>query len=121
MSELGKVFTLERKHGVLVVVPQGDAVGFRLADIDHELQELLEQVRNEDKPKLVIDFGHANYFGSVIISAVNQLATTVADGGGKIVICEVSDEMQQVLRVMKLDSLWKLEATRRKAIKAVNG
>ena len=62
MSELGKVFTLERKHGVLVVVPQGDAVGFRLADIDHELQELLEQVRNEDKPKLVIDFGHANYF-----------------------------------------------------------
>ena len=86
-----------------------------------ELQELLDQVQNEDKPKLVIDFGHANYFGSIIISAVNQLATTVADGGGKTVICEVSDEMQQVLRVMNLETLWERQPTRREAIKSVTG
>lgn len=114
-----RVFPVERKGDILIVVPSGDAVGFREADLEHELKAILEELQSRTAPKLVIDFSSDVYFGSVVIGAVTQMARTATQRGGKAVLCNASHDMRQMLSVLKLDTLWPILPTRRQALKAV--
>lgn len=101
-----KVFLADLQGDTMVVTPQGDAAGFREADIAIELKTLLELVTDPRVANLVVDFGRSNYFGSVIIGAVHNLGVKVRSGGGKLGMCDVSEEMLETLRTLKLDTIW---------------
>ena len=113
------VFDLEETRGVLVVSPLGDAVGYRDADVAREVEVVLTKIDQMTPPGVVVDLGHANYFGSSMIGAVSSFEVRVQERGGAFAACLVSDDMQQVLRVMKLDSRWPLFDTRKAAVKFV--
>jgi anti-anti-sigma factor len=117
MSHLQKVFAVEERKGTLIVVPQGDAVGFRAADVDHELRDLLHTLETTDVKRMVVDLGRSNYFGSSIIGALVQLSQVVRQRGGKFAICDVSEEMRRVLQIMKVDTLLPTYPTLKVALK----
>ena len=113
-----KIFLAELSGNTLVVHPQGDAAGFRHADISNELKTLLALVDDPQVVNLVVDFGRANYFGSLVIGAVNNLGVKVRNAGGRIGICDTSDEMLEALRILKLDAIWTQYDSVKSAIKA---
>ncbi|REJ71430.1 MAG: anti-sigma factor antagonist [Planctomycetota bacterium] len=113
------VFDVEETRGVLVVSPLGDAAGYRDIDIAREVEAVLAKIDKMSPPGVVADLGRANYFGSSMIGAVSAFEVRVRERGGAFAACLVSDDMQQVLRVMKLDTRWPMFDTRKAAVKFV--
>ena len=87
----------------LVVIPRGDAAGFNPTAVNTELATITDLAQTPPVKHLVIDFGEANYFGSIVIGALVQLAQAVRNRGGRIALCGLSEDMQQVIRLMKLE------------------
>jgi anti-anti-sigma regulatory factor len=117
-TKLHKVFLAEMHGNTLVVKPQGDAAGFRESDIARELATLLEIVGDPRIANLAVDLGRSNYFGSVIIGAIHNLGMRVRNGGGRIGMCDASEEMVETLRTLKLDTIWTHYDSLKSALKA---
>ena len=113
------VFDVESSRGVLIVAPIGDAIGFRESDVLANIETVLDQIRNCDPPLVVVDLANSKYFGSVIIGALVSFAEQAQGTGGAFAACNVSDQMEGVLKVMHLDERWNICDTRREAIRTV--
>ena len=68
--------------------------------------------------QVALRFG-CNDFGSLMIGLVHGLAREVVEAGGRAVICNASDQMQTVLRTMKIDDTLMNFNSRKVALKAV--
>ena len=107
-------------HGSAVVVaPKGDAVSFRDSDVVGELNTVLEILDHLGPVDLLIDLSGDDYYGSTIIGAINNMASKVRDAGGRVALCAASQQMLDVIRIMKLDQLWMNFDTRKIALKAL--
>ena len=103
----------------MIVIPRSDVTGFQFMDVQQELPALLDVVQQPDVKHLVIDFSSADYFGSTVISIVNELRQAIAKKGGRTAVCNASEDMEAALRIMKLDRLWTMSPTREDALRAV--
>lgn len=115
-----KVFPVSMDGNVVVVEPQGDAVSFRDSDVSGELNTVLQLLDHLGPANLLVDLSSDDYYGSTMIGAINQMGTKVHDAGGRIALCEASDQMLDVLRIMKLDELWMNFDSRKIAMKALS-
>ena len=115
-----KVLRAERKRATLVVVPAGDAAGFRCSDVENELKLLLRLLDEPEFDSVVVDLGTANYFGTTIIGCITSLGQKAEEAGGQLAICNSSQEMREVMRVMHLDERWPHFESRRAALKALS-
>jgi anti-anti-sigma regulatory factor len=113
-----KVFPAELQGATLVVAPRGDAVGFRDADIHAEMKRILELLDTPEVASLVVDLGAATYYGTVIIGSVTSFGQKARTLGRQAVLCNVSDEMLDVLRVMKLSDMWPKYRSQKDAVEA---
>ena len=86
-TQFHKVFLAEVEGRTLVVTPRGDSIGFRDTDVAGELKTLLSLIGTPGIVNLVVDLGNAEYFGSTMIGAINQLGTRFREIGGKIALC----------------------------------
>ncbi len=118
MTQNTKAFDVSKHRGIVVVTPLGDTLSFRDIDIHRESDEITEMIRKENLKRLVIDLGHSNYFGSIMIGMINSFGQLVKEQGGQMFLCNASDDMQAVLKIMKIDTLWPHFPTQAKAIKA---
>ena len=114
-----KVFLVEAKGDALIVSPTGEAFEFRHSLVISEMNTILELLEEPETQNLVIDLGREEYYGSVIIGAVNSMVNKVLDRGGRVATCNASEEMQNVIRIMNLTERWPNYPSRRKALKAV--
>ena len=64
MPEKSKVFITERDGDTLIVVPHGDGLGFRYADVQIEANNIRRIIGQPDVANLVIDLEQLDYFGS---------------------------------------------------------
>ena len=117
-SKFHKVFPVEMHGSTVVVAPKGDAVSFRDSDVLGELNTVLEILDHLGPVNLLIDLSGDDYYGSTIIGAINNMATKVRDAGGRVALCAASQQMLDVLKIMKLDQLWMNFDTRKIALKA---
>ena len=118
-TEFHKAFPAELRKETLVVSPAGDAVGFRELDLNKEIKTLLEILDQPEVKNLVVDLGTSKYYGTIIIGAFNVLGTKVRETGGKIAMCNASEDMRGILRVMNLDTLWPHYDSLKEALKAM--
>ena len=112
-----KVFLAELHGDTLLVIPQGDAAGFRDSDIAREHKVLMELVDDPRVANVLVDFGRSNYFGSTVIGAIHNLGIKIRAGGGKLGICDASDEMRETLRTLRLDGIWQQYDSLKAALK----
>ncbi len=101
-----QIYLVERWGDTLVVGPRGDAAGFSLQVVNQEMATVLGVIEASDTKHLVIDLSRANYFGSVVLGALIQMGNAVRQRGGRVAMCGASSDMQDVLRLMKLDQMW---------------
>lgn len=116
-----KTFEASLKQGILVVTPNGDSLSYRDVDIHREGIELKDYIQQEKIQHVVVDLGRSNYFSSLMLGVINSLGQSALRNGGRMLLCNASEEMQTVLRIMKLDMLWPVVPTLAEALKAVKG
>ena len=116
MSESSKVFITERDGDTLIVVPHGDGLGFRYADVQIEANNIRRDIGKPDVANLIIDLEQLDYFGSEVIGVFITMAREASNRGGKAAMCNVSDKMRNVLQNMKLFSLWPHFSSRAEAL-----
>jgi anti-anti-sigma factor len=116
-TQFHKIFVAEVEGRTLVVTPRGDSIGFRDSDVANELNTLLSLIGTPGIVNLVVDFGSAEYFGSTMIGAINQLGTRFREIGGKIALCSLSPQMSDMLDIMHMGDLWMKFDTRKIALR----
>jgi anti-anti-sigma factor len=119
-TQFHKVFLAEQEGNTLVVAPRGDAIGFRDSDVAGELKTLCDLAGSPGILNLIVDLGSSDYFGSTMIGAFNQLGNAFRYIGGRIALCDVSPQMDDMLEIMHLKDVWMIFDTRKIALKAMS-
>ncbi len=114
-----KAFAVSVQQEILVVTPQGDSLSFRDVDIQRECAEIKDHIERTRVQRVVVDLGRSAYFSSLMIGLINSIGQAAKENGGQMVLCNASQEMQTVLTVMKLDTLWPMFPTLPQALKVM--
>src|SRR5580765_3430704 len=91
--------------------------------IDHTEFDKLNDVVGElleGKPateKWIIDLTHVEYIGSALLGLLVNLRQRVKAGGGKMVLCGLSEHVNKALRTCSLQSLFNIADKREGAMK----
>ncbi|MDA0833470.1 MAG: STAS domain-containing protein [Planctomycetota bacterium] len=116
MPNIRDLFEIEQVKDILILTPRGDVAGFLELDVHRQVQEIEKRIDSGETRHLLVDLGNSRYFGTVVIGILNSLARHVRECGGILVLSQVSEDMSQILRVMKLaDTLPQFE-TRKTAL-----
>lgn len=118
-TQLHRVYLVERRGDTLVVRPRGDAAGFSLSLVNTEMGVITGVIASGITKHLIVDLSGGNYFGSVILGALVQLGNQVRSQGGRIALAGASSDMQEILRLMKLDQMWELFRDLPAALRAI--
>lgn len=118
-THLHQVFPLEAYGDTLVVTPAGDAAGFHLPHVHAEMAAVGEYLEKQDLKHLVIDLSRSRYFGSLILGQLIALSQRVRERGGRVALADPSNEMREVLKIMKVDQLWEIYGSRSQALSAI--
>ncbi|MCG6155197.1 STAS domain-containing protein [Rubinisphaera margarita] len=117
MTSTTKLFAISEQNGVSVITPHGDALSHRDVDVQREATMVNELLQRENVQRLVVDLSEGNYFGSLLIGILNSFGQTVKKQGGMMVLAGASTDMQAIMKVMKLDTLWPHFPNRNDAVK----
>lgn len=115
----GPVFVREIYGAALVLTPHGPLGNLHETEFMQETLELLEVVNHSGPMHLVIDLQHGDYAGSAFLGAVIRLWKRIAQNGGRLAICHVSESAAQILRMTKLHTVWPIYVSRDDALRAV--
>ena len=85
-------------------------------DVQTELDDLLARLDRPDLKHAVIDFHKVSYFGTSMLGAMHAIWGRVRAGEGKMVLCNLSGNALEVLRVARFDTLWPICASRKEAL-----
>ncbi len=116
-----KAFRYERQGATLIVSLMGDCLNTEESALEREIDALHKVFDDPGMKNIVIDIGSLPFFGSIIIGAIMALCHRAIAGGGKAVLCDASEGMRDVLRIMKLDTVLPYFNTREEALASVGG
>jgi anti-anti-sigma factor len=115
------VFDVELHGATLVVTPTGDQVGFRLARIQDQTDQILESIQRDHIHNVVVDAARSSYLSSSIIGALIQMWEAVSAGGGRLAVCGLTDDAMEALVATRLDTRWPSFPTRAEALAELGG
>ena len=120
MAEPLKVFELEQQGDTLIVIPKGDASGYRYTEVHLESDAVFQCLHDSQIRNLVVDLGQVQLLGSIIIGTIIKLVRKVENVVGNSVFCNASDVMLEVLETMNFTTLWPHFATRDEVLQSVH-
>ena len=107
------------KHGSTLVVHLGPEYDSLDDDSLEEVQRFLLGCADVPEARnLVIDLSHTKYFGSAFLEVLFRPYNRIKRKGGKFALSGLQPNPAEVIRVSRLDSIWKLYPT---AADAVSG
>jgi anti-anti-sigma factor len=118
-TQTSPVFVREFCGTALVLNPTGSLGNLHEAEIAQETLELLDFIIHSEHTNLIIDLRNADQLGTVVLGSVVRLWKRVAQRGGRLALCNVSENVVQVLRVTKLHAVWPIYATREEALRII--
>lgn len=115
-----KVFQVEWSGNSLIIIPQGPTLNFHYQDVHHEANSLYRMADDPKTQNIVVDLHVVDYLDSIIIGAMIRLFQKPRNRGGKSVFCCGSPELLDVLKCIRVGSMWPHYDTREEALEAVN-
>ncbi len=82
--------------------------------------KLVESMIERGRLLYVFDLAPANFLNSVNVAAIIATRNRIVAAGGKVVICNLSDNIRTVFRILKLDRLFDLSLDLAQAIKLIS-
>ncbi|MBW3540745.1 MAG: ATP-binding protein, partial [Planctomycetes bacterium] len=113
-----KLFTVERDGAVLVVVPQHSLGSFVEAELLDHMGQVVDQIERGGIHAVVVDFQHADYFGSSMLEALRQIWNQLRRIDGRLVLCRVSEVGREIIGISHFDTVWTICDTREEALAA---
>jgi anti-sigma B factor antagonist len=96
---------IERKNGVVTMKPGIDIVASQCASLKQEFVEII----NSGEKKIVIDLSATEMIDSSGIGLLISIRNSLANyGGGEIELLNLSEDLKQLFKVMKLDNHFKI-------------
>lgn len=114
-----RVYRTEVLGEALVVTLQGDSPGFSVGAVQNEMATVIGLAKHPEVRNLIIDLSGSNYYGSLILGEIVNLCQTVRQRGGRVALAGTSDDMKEILRMMRLDAMWERYPTRSMALRAL--
>lgn len=121
MASSTNLFDIEQLDGVVVVTPHSDLRELDYRQIEHGAAEVLAILRSGAASSVVMDFHRTDYYGSTALAFFLNVWKEVRNQGGHMAFCHVSPHEMQILRLMRLETLWSICDTRDEALAAVGG
>lgn len=115
----GHIFSREHVGHSLFLNPIADLGSLHEPEIVHETNDLLGLINHAPPTNLVIDLAGSNYLGTAMLGAIVKLWKRVCQRGGRLALCNVSENVAQVLHITKLHAIWPIYGTREQALSAV--
>src|SRR5690606_28894070 len=97
--------------------PQLEDMDLGLAKETAEL--LLDPIRREEEPLMLIDLGSMEFIGSSFLALLLRCWKAVQAGGGQLALVGVSDRARELLRITGLDTLLPIYGGRQQALEAL--
>ena len=119
MSTEPDLCRIERHGDVLVLVFSSVVESLAWDLIEDAAIVIMDPIRKEECPSLVVDLNEAGYFGSVFLSLLLSCWKRVATAGGSMVLCTGDSRAKELLRVTGLDNIWACYDRREDAIAAL--
>lgn len=113
-----KFIEVERAGETLVLVPQSNLHAFQ--QLDAEANEILKLLDLAPGTNVIIDCHNMDFVGSMTLGFFMQLWLRVRVRKGRMVFCDLSDQVQEVLRLTKADTLWRICSSRSEALEILS-
>lgn len=120
MVENLEIFGVEQAAPNLVVIPQGSTMQFQYSNVQVESNKVLRLFDAPEVKNVIIDLSEVNYLDSIIIGAIIRLLQRAKQTGGHAVFCNACENMQNILKCIKVGTLWPLYDSREAALAALN-
>lgn len=109
-------FAAEQHGDVLVLAPTRNLGDLDLVGQDDPCRKMLDRVRTSTAKHLLVDLGQIEYFGSTALGVFIQAWKTISGRGGKMVICNASENERAIFANTKLDTIWPFVDTREEGL-----
>ena len=113
------IFHIDNQSDTLVVTPRVNLGELKYGLIERGGQSVLDAFESTDAKNLVVDFGQTDYCGSSALGFFLRLWNRARARDGHMALCNVSSHGLEILRMMRLDTLWSICDTMEDALKAV--
>jgi anti-anti-sigma factor len=121
MADKQQDFQLEWHGNTVVITPAADVESMRWDLIEQSADIVMDPIREQEVPMVVVDLSDVGYFGSVFLALLLRCHKLVKSRGGELVLCGASNMASELLRVTALDTLWAIYDTREEALAALAG
>ncbi len=118
-SSSADAITIERHGEVTVIVASPVLENLEPSLIDGATSLVLDALRSQDCPLVIVDLSAINYFGSSFLSMLIRCWKLAKQRGGMLVLSGVSDQAKFLIHITSLDLVWPLYETRREAMDAL--
>lgn len=109
------LFSTELQGNVLIVSAQAEINSLQ-SDIDQQMADVLNKFKECGATHLLLDLTRSSYFGTAMLGGMVKVWKKVSQGGGQMLLCNVSEGIQEVLKLTKLHTLWPVFSDRETAI-----
>ena len=115
------IFEIETQGDTVIVTPTGDLGEFSFRQIEEEAAHILELLEEKAAKNMLLDFHKTERYGSTALGFFLKLWKRVRGLGGHMAFCNVSEHELEVLRLLKLDTVWASYTSRAEALEALRG
>jgi len=119
MENAHEDFKLEWHANTVVITPANNVESMRWDLIEQAADIVMEPLRQQEVPMVVVDLSDVSYFGSVFLALLLRCHKFVKSRGGELVLCGASKMASELLRVTALDTLWAIYDSREDALEAL--
>ena len=74
-----------------------------------EINELINNLLDKDKKKVIIDLDKVGWMNSSGLGILIGAVTTLKNNGGKLIIVNVSERIENLLKITKLSNVFEIE------------
>jgi len=114
-----KYFAPERAGDVLIVALGQSLDSLGGSDLLEERAALLEEIRDPAIRAVVFDFASVEYFDSLVLDTLCQVWKRLREREAKMALCNLSEVSAEILRMSRLDVLWRPHSSRLSALEAL--
>ncbi len=82
---------------------------------------VLELMERADFRIAIVDFHRTNYFGSAALGLLVEMRKQLRKCNGGMVLCGISDNELEILRVTGLEAMWPICTSRENALRMLRG
>ena len=119
MDSATNVFEIERQGDTVIVTPVRNLGEFAYQEVENEAATVLSLLDKGDVKNVVLDFQKTDHYGSTALGFFIKLLKRVRSLHGQMALCHVSAHELDILRLLKLDKVWPICASRDEALAVV--